>query len=445
MNNELEIRKTALEILSEYENGEIPSHILLKKVLDKYDYLPTKDKAIISTIVKGVIERRIELDYIINLYSKTKTDKMKKVIRIIIEIGVYQIMYMDVYDTAAVNLSVNLAKKKGFTGLSGFVNGVLRSISSEKDSIKYPKEGTTEYISVKYSMPENVVSLLSDQYDSKTVLKICEDSLKNAELSVRLRNGLSVERQNEILKMFENGKISVRRIEGLDNVFKIVSVGDISKFDAFKKGEITVQDVSSVIMCENVPEGKMILDTCAAPGGKTMYLAEKYPDSDIVSCDISPDKLTRMNDNIIRAGVKNVKTVLWDATEFNPEWEEKFDVVIADVPCSGLGVIRKKQDIKYNVSEEKLNSLTDIQKRILDNVSRYVRKGGYLCYSTCTINKNENERQIERFLQESDFASDELRFVPQWLKDYASEGYVQLVQGINDTDGFFIAVLKKNG
>lgn len=445
MNNELEIRKIALETLTEYENGEIPSHILLKKVLDKYDYMPSKDKAIISTIVKGTIERRTELDYIINLYSKTQTDKMKKIIRIIIETGVYQIKYMDVYDTAAVNLSVNLAKKKGFTGLSGFVNGVLRSVSSNKDAIPYPDTNTKEYISIKYSMPEYVVSLLTNQYDRETVLKICEDSLQNAELSLRFKAGLSEERKREILSVLNERKVSYRNVEGIDNVIKIVSAGDISKLDAFKKGEVTVQDASSVIMCENVPCGKRILDACAAPGGKSMYLAEKYHDSHIVSCDISPDKLTRMNDNFIRAGLKNTEVVLWDATEYKEEWAESFDVVVADVPCSGLGVMRKKQDIKYNVTKEKLDSLTEIQRNILKNVSQYVKKGGYLCYSTCTVNKDENERQIEEFLKDSGFVSAKLSFVPNGLEKYVSKECLQLIQGVNDTDGFFIAVMKKNG
>lgn len=445
MNNEFEIRRIALETLLEQEKQSVPSHVLIKAVLDKYDYLSNFEKSIIGTIVKGVIERRIELDYIINLYSKTKTQKMKPVIRNILEMGVYQILYMEVYDTVAVDMSVMLAKKKGFTGLSGFVNGVLRTIVRNKDSIAIENSRDEKYLSVKYSVPEEVAKLIIDQYSFDTAETIFKASLESNGVSVRIKENLSRKRIEEIKSELIDRGTKVSFVEGFDNMLRITKTGRLSDIPSFKTGEITIQDASSVMMCKNVPEGKKILDTCAAPGGKSAYLAERFPDSEITSCDISADKLLTMADNFNRLKLKNVKTALQDATEERSEWIEAFDVVVADVPCSGLGVIGKKQDIKYRLTMEGIESLVNLQSQILKNVSKYVKKGGYLCYSTCTINKEENLNQIEKFLKEEDFSMGELGFVPDNMKEYVHQGSIQLLQGVNDTDGFFIAVLKKNG
>lgn len=445
MNKEFEIRRIALETLLEKDRQSVPSHVLIKAVLDKYDYLSNFEKSIIGTLIKGVIERKIELDYIINLYSKTKTSKMKPVIRTILEMGVYQILYMEVYDTAAVDLCVMLAKKKGFTGLSGFVNGVLRTIVRNKDTIAIEETKDAKYLHVKYSIPEDVVELLINQYPFETVETILKASLDSKGLHLRFKENLSKERIEEIKDELLKRGCQISDIEGFDNMIKISKTGRLSEIPAFNKGEITIQDASSVLMCKNVPFGEKILDACAAPGGKSAFIAERFPDSKITACDISVDKLLTMADNFNRLKLKNIKTEKQDATEFREEWAEAFDVVVADVPCSGLGVIGKKQDIKYRLSKEGIESLLLLQEQILNNVSKYVKKGGYLCYSTCTINKEENIERINSFLSKEDYVFDELTFVPDNLKEYANKGNIQLLQGINDTDGFFIAVLKKNG
>lgn len=444
MNRELEIRKISLETLIESENSGTPSHILLKNVLDKYDYYSNLEKAIISKIVKGVIERRIELDFVIDCYSKTKTAKMKQVIRIILETAVYQILYMDVYDTVAVDLAVTLAKKKGFSPLSGFVNGVLRSIQRQKNDIPYPKKGDDNYLSVKYSFPMNIVNLLVSQYGEEDTEKILAASLENEGVSFRFKRAVSKERRAEILEELKNNGVEVILSKDFDNVFKTVGTGNISDLSAMKSGEITVQDLSSVIMCENVPFGEMILDTCAAPGGKSMYISEMYPEAKITACDISTDKLVRMNDNFKRLRLSNITSVKADASEFREDYSQKYDVVLADVPCSGLGVVGKKQDIKYRLQDSDFEYLTDLQSRILKNVSKYVKPGGYLCYSTCTINQNENIRVLEEFMKEGDFSFAPLKVYPKNREEESKKGFLQLLQGFDETDGFFIAVLKKN-
>lgn len=443
MNNENEIRKISLETLLEIQKNNTPSHILLRAVLDKYNYFSDLDKALISTIVKGVIERKIELDYIINQFSNTPVKKMKPVIRTILEMGVYQIVFMDVYDTAAVNTSVELAKKKGFKGLTGFVNAVLRSVAGNKENIVYPKEGSSSYLSVRYSVPEPIVDKIIGQYGYETAEKIFYGSIEKKSVSVRFSERTDGGRRREIKEELEKKKIVLTEYAGIDGVYKMTHSGNITEIPAFKSGEMTVQDASSVIMCRNVPKGRNIIDVCAAPGGKSAYLAELFPDSHITACDISADKLSGMNDGFIRMKLNNIEVRQADATVFIPEYEKKYDVVVADVPCSGLGVIGKKQDIKYRLSEEDFKALTEIQSKILENVSRYVADEGFLLYSTCTINREENIDMINEFVKNSDFEFDRLRYLPKEYESMAGEGYLELLQGVGETDGFFVAVLKK--
>lgn len=444
MNRELEIRKISLETLIESENSGTPSHILLKNVLDKYDYFSNLEKALISKIVKGVIERRIELDYVIDLYSKTKTKSMKQVIRIIIESALYQILYMDVYDTVAVDLAVNLAKKKGFAPLSGFVNGVLRTIQRNKNDILMPKKGDANYLSITYSFPQNIVDLLVSQYGEETTERILSSSLDSEGVSFRFKASVSDERREEILSELKKNDVEVLRSDDFKNVFKALKTGNIAELPAMKSGEITVQDLSSVIMCENVPFGAEILDACAAPGGKSMYLSEIYPDAKITACDISTDKLVKMNENFRRLRLNNITSVKADASEYRDDYKERFDVVVADVPCSGLGVVGKKQDIKYRLSESDFTYLTNLQSKIIRNVAKYVKPGGYLCYSTCTINKDENINLLEDFIKDNGFSFCPLNTYPKNKEEESRQGWLQLLQGFDETDGFFIAVLKKN-
>ena len=444
MNIDFEIRKIALETLLEYEKNNVFSHVLLKKVLDKYDYLKDREKAIIAVIVKGVIERRIQLDYIIDKYSKTKTNKMKKPIRIILEMGTYQIVYMDTFDTMSVNSSVNLAKSKGFSSLAGFVNAILRNISKDKDKIKEDLSKEEDNLDIKYSIPVFLSNLLSEQYDKDTVNSILEASLNKTSVRLRVREDIDGSRLDEILNELKAHGISIKPLDGVDRMYLADKLGNISEIDAYKSGEITIQDTASYIFCKNIPFGEKILDACAAPGGKSMVLAERYPKAQITSCDIYEDKLDRMRENFERCHLGNIETKLLDATEHFEAYEGAFDVVVCDAPCSGLGVMGKKQDIKYNLTEESIESIVALQKKILENLDTYVKKGGYLCYSTCTLNKDENDRQVESFLKDHDYTLVAPTYIPERYKAFVSRNMVQFIQG-EDTDGFFFSILKKNG
>ena len=369
MNKDVELRKIALETLIQIEKNNAPSHLVIKDVLDKYDYFSKNEKALITTIVKVTIERKIELDYVCDQFSKTPHNKMKLPIRLIIEMGIYQILYMKSYDTLAVNSSVELARKKGFSSLAGFVNAVLRNIVRNKDNIKYPGKEDKDYLSVKYSMPETIVNLLKEQYDFETLEKIFAASLNDDYIRIRIKEALSKEDKDKVIEEIKEKCSSVSENVDTPNLLKVKGLGNITALASFMNGLVTVQDAGSYILCKNVPEGKNILDACSAPGGKSIFLSELYPESKITSCDISEDKISKIEENIARMKAENITTKIADATEFNLEWEEKYDTVLADVPCSGLGVIGKKQDIKYRITEEGLNELYDLQKKIIDNVS----------------------------------------------------------------------------
>ena len=443
MNKDVEIRKTALETLIQIEKNNSPSHLVLKSVLDKYDYLSKTEKALISTIVKGSIERRIELDYVIDSFSKTPSCKMKMPVRIILEMGVYQILYMNSYDTLAVNSSVELARKKGFSSLAGFVNAILRNIVRNKDNLKYPDIKDKNYLSVKYSMPQNVVDLLTNQYGNDNTEKMLKASLESDYVRVRIKENLSDADKENVLKEFAKRGAEVIKTEGFDFLYSVKAMGNIGDYDSFRDGKIYIQDVGSYMLVKNVPDGDKILDTCAAPGGKSIFLSEIYPDAKITACDISEEKTSKIKENIERCKALNIEVKIADATIFNPEFKEAFDVVLSDVPCSGLGVIGRKADIKYRLTEESLKSIYELQRNILENVSKYVKKGGFLVYSTCTVNKKENEEQVERLVSDGLFEYSKLKFLPDVLKDRENNGCLTLMQGIDDSDGFFIAVLKR--
>ncbi len=443
MNKDLEIRKIAFETLTLIEKSNIPSHVVLRDVLDKYDYFSKNEKALISTIVKGVIERKLLLDYVLNQYSKVPVNKMKKPVRTILEMGTYQILFMKSYDSMAVNTGVELARKKGLANLSGFINAILRKISANKDAIKYPEKGDKNYLSVTYSMPEFLCDFLLKQYDFDTVETMLKASLESDTVRIRISERVSDDEAKAIEAEIKGIVTEFSKNEEFPRLLSVKGIGNISDLKAFKEGKIYIQDTGSYMLVKNVPYGKTILDACSAPGGKSIFLSERYPDAKITACDISEDKTDKIKENIERCKADNIEVKIQDATEFNPDFEEKFDVVLADVPCSGLGVIGKKSDIKYRLAENDFESLYELQRNILKNVSRYVKKDGYLCFSTCTVNKKENEEQVKAFLEANDFEFDKLTFVPESLKNKAADASMSLIQGVDDSDGFYFAVMKR--
>lgn len=449
-NQSVNIRAAVLNVLmAVMEDGEY-SDKAVHKALDNIEYLDKRDRAFLTRLSEGAIERCIELDYIINQYSKTKVKKMKPVIRNIIRMGVYQIIYMEqVPDSAACNEAVKLAVKRKFVNLKGFVNGVLRTISREKDNIKYPeKNDFIRYAQIKYSMPEWIVKRYVSSYGEEKTEKILKSYLSENR-SICVRCNISKASLEAIRKLLEDDGVKVSQGRFSDYALYLENFGKITELEAFKRGFIQVQDESSMLVggILEVKNGDNIIDVCAAPGGKTLHAADLLNGTGkVISCDLTELKTKLIRDNVMRNGFENVDVHVFDALVFNEEWENSADIVIADLPCSGLGVIGKKCDIKYKTKEEDIESLSKIQKQILKNVSKYVKKGGRLIFSTCTIAEQENEENVKWIRENLPFSSVSIEEdLPLVLKGVTGEnGYLQVLPYMAETDGFFISAFIKN-
>jgi 16S rRNA (cytosine967-C5)-methyltransferase len=435
------------------------SHLLVRDVLHKYNYLTQQEKAFIKRLYEGTLERQIELDYVIDQYSSVKAGKMKKVIRVILRMSVYQILYMDaVPDAAACNEAVKLAQKKGFASLKGFVNGVLRNIARNKGSLTYTS------LSVKYSMPAWIVDMWIEQLGLERTEKVLAGLLEEHPVTIRFRPvpalpELTLEAAVQAVQqaITAQGGTMVQH-PYLSCAYSLSGTDDITRLPYYHEGAFVVQDVSSILAVMALGMERYVdkmpvrvLDLCAAPGGKSMLAADiletccalhSIPYS-IVSRDLSTDKVARMLENFGRCGLRHMTAETADATVEDETLVGTVDFVIADVPCSGLGVIGKKRDIKYNITQKAIEDITVLQKRILAVAVRYLKPGGRLLFSTCTISQEENERQFA-------WLRDEFQLTPLSLDDAlpaclhsetTRNGYLQLLPGVHDTDGFFMSVL----
>lgn len=445
-------RELVLEILLEVTEKGQYSHIVLREVLGKYQYLDKKERAFITRVTEGTLEHMIELDYILDQFSKVKVKKMKPVIRNILRSAVYQLKYMDaVPDSAACNEAVRLAAKKGFAGLKGFVNGVLRSVAGNLEQVRYP-DGMVEHLSIQYSMPMWILELWLKSYDTRTVEKMLEDFQKEKPLIIRGRlDGEDVCREAEYLKKeLEADGIEVHPHPYLPYAFFISHYDHLGELESFREGRFSVQDISSMLVCEaaGICPGDVVFDVCAAPGGKAVQAAEKLKGSGAVEArDLTGYKVGLIRENMDRLGLSNIKAVQMDARVLDRASVEKADVVIADLPCSGLGVLGKKTDLKYKASRDNLQSLVELQREILSVVRQYVRPGGTLIYSTCTINPAENLDNIHWFLEQyPDYSLKDIRenLCEELRKDVQEEGCLQLLPGIHESDGFFLACMQKD-
>ena len=450
MTNGINTREMILEILLEIEEEGKHSHIAIRNALSKYQFLPKQERAFITRVCEGTLEYRIFIDYIIDSFSKITVDKMKPVIREILRSAVYQIKFMDsVPDSAVCNEAVKLAQRKGFYNLKPFVNGVLRTIAREADSLELPKkeEGLVRYLSVKYSMPEILVNRWLQDYGEEKTELILADFLKEKPITVRCRTYLNS--QEEIYKSLTEQGVEVKPAPYLPYAYEISDFNHILTLDAFINGKILVQDVSSMLVAEAAApqKGDYIIDLCAAPGGKSLHVGDKMEGYGIVDArDVSDYKVGLIEENIRRTGSINVQAKVQDATVFDVESECKADIVIADVPCSGYGVIGKKPEIKYRVTPQKQEDIVILQRNILDKAAEYVKSRGVLIFSTCTIAKEENEENMMWFLNNHPaFRLESLDpYLPEELHCKTTAlGYLQLLPGVHKTDGFFIARFRR--
>ncbi len=426
-------RELVMEVLlSVTRDGEY-SHIALGNVLTKYQYLDKKDRAFITRVTEGTLERMIEIDHIINQFSKVKVNKMKPVIRAIVRSAVYQMKYMDsVPNSAVCNEAVKLAAKKGFVNLKGFVNGLLRNIDRNLEQISYPskEEDVKAWLSVTYSMPEWILTQWLQTYDVRTVESMLQDFLKEKPTSIRCN--LHKTSKEELKKKLEKEGVKVEDQPELPYALLISGYDHLGALSGFQEGDFQVQDVSSMFVAEYAApkENDYIIDVCAAPGGKALHLADKLRGLGHVEArDLTEHKVELIRENIERTGLANIEAVRQDATVRDEASVGKADIVIADLPCSGLGVLGKKTDLKYKMTEETQQDLVELQRKILSVVCAYVKPGGTLVYSTCTINKKENEDNAAWFVER--------------CPEFEKEEERKMLPGRDASDGFYIAVFRK--
>ena len=440
-----DIRNDCLNLIVDILEERRPSHLVIADYLDAHHEAADQDRSFVKRLVMGVVERKLMLDHVIDAVSKTKTAKMKPVIRNILRMGAYQLIYMNVPDSAACNESVKLAKKRGFVSLSGFVNGVLRNIARQKGALT-DLSGIKDRIvrmSLEYSVPEWIVRYFCDNYGEEAAVRAFEHYLTPSKTFIRC-NSSKISPDGLCARLNARG-IDTERTD-IERCMSISGYSSLNSIPEFADGLFSVQDMSSIMAGEiaEIHGDERVLDMCAAPGGKSLNIADRLAAAktgvaetagpgalcggQVIACDISEQKVRMIDENIARSGFTNIRTAVSDATVFVPDYENAFDIVIADVPCSGLGIIGRKPDIKYNMTPEGQKELVTLQRRILDNAVQYVKSGGQLLFSTCTVNRAENEENVEYIA----------------AKGFECVVQRQLLPGENGADGFFYARMIKN-
>ncbi len=434
-------RELALDMLLEISEKGGFCHIVERQALSKYQYLPKKERALATRLTEGVIERLFSIDYAINQVSKTKTEKMKPVIRNILRIGAYQLLYMDrIPDSAACNEAVKLAVKRHFSGLKGFVNGVLRSIARNRETLVFPDEET------RLSIPSWILSMWNQDLGEENALAAAEAFLQERPTCVRCN--LDKGSADAIIESLNNQGVKTTRLPGFEDVLYISGYDYLETLDAFAEGLIQVQDVSSSLVGRAAAPraGDFVLDVCAAPGGKSLHMAELLKGTGMVEArDLTVQKVSLIEENIHRLGFLNIRVKVWDARKPDPSVKEKADIVLADLPCSGLGIIGRKPDIKYRMTRKTCGELARLQREILSVIWEYVKPGGTFVYSTCTIDKMENEDNRAWFLENFPFEPTDISEAMEGVcsEESLKEGFLQLLPNRHSSDGFFLSVFRR--
>lgn len=442
-------RELALDILVDIDKKKSLSHLALSETLRNYQFMEKQDRAFLTRLCQGTMEHQIQIDYIINRFSKVKITKCKPVIRAILRMGVYQLKFMDhVPDSAVCNEAVKLAKKRGFRNLSGFVNGVLRNIARNLDQISYPdeKKEPVKALSIRYSMPEWLILQWINIYDIDVTKRMLQSFLEVSPTTIRVQlQNCSLE---DVRESLQKEQVQVMSGNFMPEALRISGYDYLEDLEAFREGAFVIQDESSMLVGQlaDPKEGMLVLDVCSAPGGKALHMADKLHGSGrVIARDLTQYKVDLIEENRERMGCDCLTTEVFDALEEDSSLIGKADIVIADVPCSGLGIIGKKHDIKYNVTEEKIKELVQIQRNIVSVAIKYLKSSGILMYSTCTISQSENIENVQWMLDH--FGLELVGFenlMPDSLSvETAKDGYIQLLPGVHPCDGFFIAKLRR--
>ena len=427
-------RKLAVQLLNRTEQEQSYSNLLLDSALSQ-SQLDDRDKRLCASLYYGVIERRITLDAVISHYSKQPLRKLDCTVRNILRLGIYQLLYCDqIPSRAAVNESVKLTKTCRKASASGFVNAVLRGFLRDECKVPYPK-GKKAAMAVEYAVPQWLLEKLLDAYGEETTRAFLADALQPANRFIRQNPAACTGAE---LEQALGDAVSPTNLPGAYELH----TGDIRKLPEFRKGWFYVQDLASQIcsLAIGAKAGETVLDLCAAPGGKTCTMALQMQGSGkVLAFDLAQSRVGLIAENVRRLGLTNVTAMQGDAAVYQPELAGA-DRVLCDVPCSGLGVLRRKPEVKEKQPEE-LAQLPPVQLAILENAARYVKQGGVLQYSTCTILPEENQKVVAQFLaHHPDFRL--CPVLPEWGGVFA-EPMLTLLPEICGSDGFFVAKMQR--
>jgi 16S rRNA (cytosine967-C5)-methyltransferase len=429
-------RKLAYKILMSLDESREVSDKVINDYLKKNN-LDKRDENLVRKIVYGCLENKLLLNYYIGKVASQSFSKLDKEIVYILQIGMYQILFLDkIPDSAAVNESVKIAKKVNFK-TSGFVNGVLRSFIRQIDQLSISQDDLIEYLSITYSYPKWLVNYFIDLYGQKETEAIFKFNKKPPVLSIRV-NTLKTTREDLLSELKRLG-MSVETSKLTDTGVLIHDLNGLSidSLELFEKGYFYIQDDASILVSEilNPKAGEKVLDVCAAPGGKSTHIAQLINDEGfILARDVSTSKLSYIKENIKRLGIHSIQTEIFDGTTLDQEHQASFDKILVDAPCSGLGIIRRKPEIKYNRSLEELKSISNLQYKILVESAKLLKDKGTLVYSTCTIGTLENQDVINKFL--SKYGNFDIIKID-------GKDYLQILPGDYASDGFFICKLTK--
>ncbi|HZX21234.1 MAG TPA: 16S rRNA (cytosine(967)-C(5))-methyltransferase RsmB [Clostridia bacterium] len=440
-------REGALLVLYEINEKNAFSNIAINQELGSKPYKQL-DKGLITELVYGVLENQIYIDYIIDRFSTFKMEKMNPYTLNLLRLGIYQLLFLDkIPDFAAVNETVNLSKKY-CKKTTGFINGVLRNIQRNKENTKLPnpEKDIVKYLSIKYSHPQWLVETFLNNFDRSFTEELLEANNAIPDLYVRI-NTLKIGIDDCIKLLIDEG-YKVKQSPFIEEAIIVEGIHNIEQSDPYKKGYIQIQDFSSMLVAKilDPKEGDFVIDVCSAPGGKATHIAQLMNNKGtIIARDIHDHKLKLVGKNVERLGVTTIKTENFNGKNLDKNLLNRADKVLVDAPCSGLGIIRKKPEIKYRKQPADIESIITIQYDILKNASKYLKPGGELVYSTCTINPKENEDIMQKFLdRNSDYTlvniGDKYRgFIP----GKHAENMIQLYPNIHNTDGFFISKIMR--
>ena len=439
------VRELALDLIYSVEKNQSYSNLLLNNVINK-NQLSSADSRLLTEITYGTIQRKLTLDYFLQPFLNNRS-KLDDWVVILLRLSLYQMYYLDkIPDHAAIFEAVEIAKKRGHKGISSMVNGVLRNVQRKGVPSLELIENPIERISIETSHPLWLVERWVEQYGLEKTKEMCACNLHAPQQTARV-NRMKTTRSN-VMELLQGEGFAVKESEVIPDA--IVSLqGNLAHSQAFKDGLLTIQDESSmlVVYALGAEQGDRVLDSCAAPGGKTTSIAEKLGDGTIVALDLHQHKVRLIEQQATRLGLANITTMAFDARKVQEKFEaESFDKVLVDAPCSGLGVMRRKPDVKYTKSVEDVERLACIQKDILQATAPLVKRGGTLVYSTCTVDHEENNEVVKQFLQQNTQFVPDTEFrnrLPEKVRPFVEENYLQLFPQDLESDGFFIACFRK--